>query len=404
MSLRTTLLAVAALASLCVGVARAEEGITDSTVTIGAYGPITGPAAFLGLGGRAGMELAVKEINEAGGINGRKLAVKFEDDGFSPAKAVAAVKKLIEQDRVFMILGLSGSNPTVGTLDYVKNLKVPNYFVVASAPPITHPYNRYLFRGATAESGRYGEVYSEFLATFLKVRKIAVLSGADENAKNEADNTIRYLEKWYDTKPLMRAQFKVGDKDFTPQLIQAKSADPELILVTGQTPEASIIVRQARELGLRQPIFVGAASVDTALIANDGLAAEGVIGPWPLPLFPDSDEPDMVKFRKAWTEMNPNAPKGRPNLFDLYAYGDTYVVAEALRRAGKDVTRESFIDTLEQMKDYRVSGVATPRTFTPQQHIGNNTLRMLAVVAQRWIPLSWSPTRESELMAEFQPK
>jgi branched-chain amino acid transport system substrate-binding protein len=396
-----TALCAAALIGVCGG-ARAEEGVADDTIKIGAYGPVTGPASFLGLGSRAGMELAVKEINDAGGINGRKLDVIFEDDGFSPAKALAAVKKLIEQDHVFMIFGLSGSNPTVGTLDYVKDLKVPNYFTVASAPPITHPYNRYLFRGATAESGRYGEVYSEFLTQFLKVTKIAILSGADENAKNEADNTTRFLDKWYSVKPLMRAEFKVGDKDFTPQLIQIKAANPELILVTGQTPEASIIVRQARELGLRQPIFVGTASVDNALIANDGYAAEGVVGAWPLPLFPDSDDPDMVKFRDAWSKLNPNAPKGRPNLFDVYAYGDTYVIAEALKRAGPDLTREKFVDALEGMKDYRISGVATPRTFTTHEHIGNNLLRMLVVVAQHWVPLGWQPTRPSELMSEFQ--
>jgi branched-chain amino acid transport system substrate-binding protein len=380
----------------------AEEGVTEDTIRIGAYGPVTGPASFLGLGSRAGMELAVKEINDAGGVNGRKLDVIFEDDGFSPAKALAAVKKLIEEDKVFMIFGLSGSNPTVGTLDYVKDLKVPNYFTVASAPPITHPYNRYLFRGATAESGRYGEVYSEFLTQFLKVKKIAILSGADENAKNEADNTTRFLDKWYGVRPLMRAEFKVGDKDFTPQLIQIKASDPELILVTGQTPEASIIVRQARELGLRQPIFVGTASVDNALIANDGYASEGVVGAWPLPLFPDSDDPDMIKFREAWSKLNPNAPKGRPNLFDVYAYGDTYVIAEALKHAGRDLTREKFVDALESMKDYRVSGVATPRTFTDHEHIGNNLLRMLVVVGQHWVPLDWQPTRPSELMSEFQ--
>ncbi len=396
------LVACTAVMLLTGSVARSENGVTDTTIRIGAYGPVTGPASFLGLGSRAGMELAVKEINEAGGIDGRKLEVLFEDDNFSPARALAAVKKLIEQDKVFMIFGLSGSNPTVGTLEYVKDLKIPNYFTVASAPPITHPYNRYLFRGATVESGRYGEVYSEFFTQFLKVKKIAIVSGADENAKNEADHTSRYLEKWYDVKPLMRAQFKVGDKDFTSQLIQVKAADPELIMVTGQTPEASIIIRQARELGLRQPIFVGTASVDNALIANDGYAAEGVIGAWPLPLFPDSNEPDMVKFRDAWLKLNPNPPKGRPNLFDVYAYGDTYVLAEALRRAGRDLTREKLVDTLESMKDYRISGVATPRTFTQRHHIGNNLLRVLVVSAQHWVPFGWEPTRPSELLSEFQ--
>src|ERR1700726_2918822 len=85
-------------ALLALAAASLAQGVTDDAILIGAYGPITGPAAFIGLGGRDGMNLAVKEINEAGGINGRKLKVVFEDDAFSPARALAAVKKLIDQD------------------------------------------------------------------------------------------------------------------------------------------------------------------------------------------------------------------------------------------------------------------------------------------------------------------
>ncbi len=106
--------------------ALAEDGVTNDTIVIGAYGPLSGPSSGLGLGARAGLELAVEQINSAGGVNGRKLAVVFEDDAFSPSKALASVKKLVEQDKVFMIFGLSGSNPTVGTLNYVRDLQIPN--------------------------------------------------------------------------------------------------------------------------------------------------------------------------------------------------------------------------------------------------------------------------------------
>src|SRR5713101_10045160 len=83
------------------GVARGEQGVTGTTIEIGAFGPITGPAAYIGLGGRDGMNLAVKEINAAGGVNGRKLQIVFEDDTHSPTKALGAVKKLVDQDNVF---------------------------------------------------------------------------------------------------------------------------------------------------------------------------------------------------------------------------------------------------------------------------------------------------------------
>ncbi len=109
-----------ALAAMAAAPARAEQGVTADSITIGAFGPITGPAAYIGLAGRDGAAMAIKEINAAGGINGRKLNMIFEDDGHSPAKALAAVKKLIDEDKVFMLFNVAGSNGTIGTIDYVK--------------------------------------------------------------------------------------------------------------------------------------------------------------------------------------------------------------------------------------------------------------------------------------------
>jgi branched-chain amino acid transport system substrate-binding protein len=382
-------------------VARAEDGVTNDTILIGAYGPITGPAAYVGLGGRDGAELALQEINDAGGIHGRKLKLVFEDDAFSPSKALAAVKKLAEQDKVFMVLGVSASNPTVGTVDYLKEAKVPQYVSVASAPIVTHPFDRYVFRGSTTEAARWGEVYSEFLAQFLLTKRIAVLSGADEFAKNEADAIERWLDKWYGIKSLVRLEYKVGDKDFTPQLLKIKEANPEVIVINGLVNEGAIILRQARELGLRQPIFGSASMVDNGLIATAGYATEGFMGGWLLPVFLDSQHPDMLKFRQAWEKRYPNAPKGRPNIFDLMAYGDAYVVAEGLRRAGPELTREKLIDALETLNNYRVSEVATPRTFTNWHHIGNLRMQIMIVVNQHWVPLRFDPVRESEILTEY---
>jgi branched-chain amino acid transport system substrate-binding protein len=393
---------VAAGLAFTTGTVFADEiGVTKDQILIGGYGPITGPAAYIGLGSRDGTELAIKEINDAGGIHGRKLKLLFEDDGFSPSKALSAVKKLVEQDKVFMMMGLSGSNPTVGTVDYSREAKIPTYIVLASAPQVTHPFSRNLFRGGATESLRYGELNAEYLVEFLQTKRIAILSGADENAKNEGDNTEKMLDKWYGVKPLMRAEFKVGDKDFTPQLLQVKQANPEIILALAQVPEASIIIRQARELGLKQTIFGGPASIDNGVIAADGLITEGFTGGWLTATFLDSANPDMVKFRASWAKLHPDAPKGRPNLFDVLGYTELYVVAEALRRAGPDVTRDKLVDALETIENYKVSDIATPRTFTKWHHIGNFRMQMMVVLGQHFVPLRWDPRRESEILATY---
>jgi branched-chain amino acid transport system substrate-binding protein len=384
------------------GAAYAQQaGVTKDQILIGGYGPITGSAAYIGLGARDGAELAIKEINDAGGVHGRKLKLLFEDDGFSPSKALAAVKKLTEQDRVFMMLGLSGSNPTVGTIEYSKQAKIPTYIAVASAPQATHPFERYMFRGGATESARYGELNAEYLIEFLQAKRIAMLSGADEYAKNEGDNTEKMLQKWYGVKLLMRAEFKVGDKDFTPQLLQVKQANPDFIITFGQVPEVSILLRQARELGIRQAIMGGAAAIDNGLIATAGLNAEGYTGGWLSGQFLDSVHPDMVRFRDAWAKLHPDAPKGRPNLFDMLGYTETYVVAEAMKRAGPDLTRDKLVDALETIENFKVSEIATPRTFTKWHHIGNFQMQYMVVLGQHFVPVRFDPHRESEILKEY---
>ncbi len=392
----------AASLALIAGAASAQDvGVTKDQILIGGYGPITGPAAYIGLGSRDGTELAMKEINDAGGIHGRKLKLLFEDDGFSPSKALASVKKLVEQDKVFMMLGLSGSNPTVGTVEYSREAKVPSYAVLASAPQYTHPFNRYLFRGGATESVRYGELNAEYLMEFLQTKRIAMLSGTDENAKNEGDNTEKMLQKWYGVKLLMRAEFKVGDKDFTPQLLQAKAANPDIIVALAQVPEISILLRQARELGIKTTIMGSPAAIDNGVIAGAGLNAENYTGGWLSGQFLDSAHPDMIKFREAWAKLHPDAPKGRPNLFDVLGYTEMYVVAEAMKRAGPALTREKLVDALETIENYKVSEIATPRTFTKWHHIGNFRMQYMVVIGQHFVPVRFDPHRESEILQEY---
>ena len=396
------ILACGAWLALAAASARADQGVTDDTILIGAYGPITGPAAFIGLGGRDGMNLAVKEINAAGGINGRKLKVVFEDDAFSPARALAAVKKLIDQDNVFMVFSVAGSNSTVGTIDFVKERQRVMYVSIASAPQVTHPFSKYLFRGGTNEAARYGEVYSEFVTQFLQAKQIAVLSGRDEYAKNEADAVGRLLKSWWNITPVTRLEFNVGDKDFTPQLLEIKKAEPEILMVHGNPAEGAIILRQARELGITSAIFVSPTMIDRAFPQNAKSAAEGATSMLNVPYFFDSQEPAMTKWNAAWQAEYPNMPAGRPNNFDMLAYGDMYCVAEGLKGAGKDLDTDKFIKGLESLDHYRVSDVATPRTFTAKHHIGNFLLQPVVVLNGHWVPLRWAPLHESDILKEFQ--
>jgi branched-chain amino acid transport system substrate-binding protein len=393
--------AAAALLALSLPAYGQQQGVTADTITIGAHGPITGPAAYIGLGGRDGMMLAVKEINAAGGINGRKIAVVFEDDGHSPTKALAAVKKLVEQDKVFAVFGVGGSNATVGAVDYMKEKGVVYYVSIASAPQVTWPHAKNLFRGGTTETARYGELYAEFLATNYKAKRIAIMSGREEYPRNEGDATVDKLKNWFQITPVARVEFNINDKDFTPQLVEVQKSNPEVIAFFGNPAEAAIAMRQAKELGLKQPFFVGSNMVDPSLVNAAKASAEGVVGFSLIPYLPGSKANDMVKWEAAWKKEYPNAPAGRPNNFDLLAYGDLYVLAEGMKRAGPNLTTASLITALEGIQNYRVSPVATPRSFSTRHHIGNLALVPMIVKDGQWEPVQWTSTRASDILTRY---
>jgi branched-chain amino acid transport system substrate-binding protein len=306
---------------------------------------------------------------------------------------------MVEQDKVFAVMSVGGSNATVGAVDYMKEKGLVFYVSIASAPQVTWPFARNTFRGGTTESARYGELYAEFLAS--RSRRIAIMSGREEYPRNEGDATVDKLKNWFQLAPVSRVEFNIGDKDFTAQLVTVQKANPEVIAFFGNPAEAAIAMRQAKELGLKQPFFVGSNMVDPALIAAARTSAEGVSGFSLIPFLPGSKAADMTRWEAAWRKEYPSAPAGRPNNFDLLAYGDMYVLAEGLRRAGGNLTTDGLIKALEGIQNYRVSPVATPRTFSTKHHIGNLSLVPMVVKDGQWEPINWSSARESDILKRY---
>jgi len=393
---------VAVLAAFPLSALAQQNGVGPDSVTIGVFGPISGPASYIGLAGRDGAALAFKEVNDAGGINGRKIRMVFEDDAHSPARAVAAAKKLVEQDKVFMLMSVGGSNATAGTIDYVKEKGLPMYVSISSAPAVTFPFARTLFRGGTTETARYGELYAEFLREHYKAKRIVILSGREEYPRNEGDATVAKLKEWFNEAPAARIEFNVGDKDFTPQLSAAQRANPDVIAFFGNPAEAALALRQARDLGVKAPFFVGANIVDPAFIAAARGSAETAKGFSLVPVLPGSRLPEMVQWEAKWKREYPNAPAGRPNNFDLIAYADAYVVTDAMKRAGPALTQDSFIAALEATRNYKVNGLATARSFSTKHHIGNLQLVPMEVRGGAWEPVQWSSTHQSDILKRYE--
>ncbi len=132
--------------TLVLNTAVAEPGVDKEQILIGAFGPLTGPASWIGLGARDGMALAAEEMNANGGVNGRKIRLQFEG-AQTPAESVAAVKKLVEQNGVFALVLGSGSTGAAAAADYLREARVPSYNIVGATPKIRQPFSEHIFNG-----------------------------------------------------------------------------------------------------------------------------------------------------------------------------------------------------------------------------------------------------------------
>jgi branched-chain amino acid transport system substrate-binding protein len=119
-------------------------------------------------------------------------------------------------------------------------------------------------------------------------------------------------------------------------------------------------------------------------------------------LLPGSSDPAMKAWHAKWSAEYPNLPASRPNIFDVLAYADMYVLAEGMKNAGKDLTTAGLINALENIHDYRVGPIASPRTFAKNHHIGNLRLQPMQVKNGEWVQVRWESKRPSDILQRYQ--
>src|SRR6516225_7020244 len=210
--------------------AAADPGVDKERILIGAFGPLTGPASWIGLGARDGMQLAVDEINANGGVNGRKVQLQFEG-AQTPAESIAAVKKLVEQDGVFALVLGSGSTGAAAAADYLREAQVPSYNIVGATPKIRQPFSRHIFNGVFPSAAT---IATSFVQEALrgKPKKVAIITGTYELPQALLMSVEPQLKN-AGVEIATKQSFDLGAKDFTAQLIEAARTEPDVSIFIG---------------------------------------------------------------------------------------------------------------------------------------------------------------------------
>jgi branched-chain amino acid transport system substrate-binding protein len=258
------LLAIAVLSST-VACERKSSGAADTTgdILVGFYGSLTGDGASFGQSSREGAELAVDELNAAGGVLGRKLRLLVEDDQSKPEEASNAVTKLVTQDKVVAVIGEVASRRTLAAAPISQKYQIPMITPASTNEKVTE-VGDYVFRVCFIDPFQ-GEVLAKFAYNDLKARKVAILRDqAQDYSVGLTDSVQRNFTK-LGGRVIAPVSYSTGDADFKAALTRIRSEKPDVLFATGHYPEAAIITRQARELGMTMPILGGDGWVGDAL-------------------------------------------------------------------------------------------------------------------------------------------
>lgn len=377
---------IAAVLIGSVGIATADQGIYDDKIVIGSHQPLSGPVALWGVPVTNGMRMAVDEINENGGVNGRMIELIVEDSAYQQNKAAQAGDKLLKKDKVFALVGALGTPTNMVTMPRALKMGVLNVFPVTAANEMFEPYHKLKFGGFTPYSDQMQAAVKYFVDN-KGVKKIGVLYQDDDFGKNVLHG-CEDQAKDMGLPEVVKTNFKRGSKDFSSQIAQLKSEGVDLVCLGTIIGETIGSMATAKKIGY-DPIFVvsSAGYVPENVTLAKGLT-EGLYGTGqsPIPYYEDAT-PEV----KAWMEDYKARFGSDAVLQSIAGYDAMQVFGMALEKAGRDVTAEKVAEAIESIKDYQNIFGGAPYSFSAEDHLGpdaRNSATLYQVVGDKWQKVS----------------
>ncbi len=326
------------------GTTGAETQSSDDSILVGEVGSLTGPEATFGISTNKGIKLAFKEINDAGGINGKKLELITLDDQGKPEEAATAVTKLITQNKVSAILGEVASGRSLAMAPISQQNKVPMITPSSTNPKVT-AVGDYIFRVCFIDPFQ-GTVMAKFAHDTLKAKKVAVL----RDVKNDysvglADFFIETYKK-LGGEIILDKSYSAGDIDFKSQLTAIRAKHPDAIFVPGYYTDVGLIARQARELGIKAPLLGGDGWDSPKLQEIGGKAVNGSY--FSNHYSAEDKSPHVQSFIARFKAMNNEIPDG------LAAMGyDAAMVLAASMKSAKSLSGPDIKEAIAAVRNYQ---------------------------------------------------
>ena len=379
------LLAAISLATLALStpVIHAEQGVSKDEILLGSLQDFSGPVAGFGKQARLGMLLAVDEINEQGGVQGRKLRILFEDTGYDPKKAVLGAQKLVNQDKIFMMMGHTGTAQNMAAMPVQFQKNVINFFPITAAREMYEPFHKLKYSFAATYYDQIRTAVPK-LVKEKNAKKICVmyqdddfgqevLRGAEEGLKSIG---MEFAEK---------TSYKRGATDFSSQVAKMQSSGCELMVLGTVIRETIGAIATARKLGYN-PTFLGSSAAYTDLIHKlGGPAMNGLYATMTVqnPYLDEASQPIRFWAAKYKTKFNDD-----PTVFSVYGYSIITSFAMAANKAGKNLTTESFIKVMDSLTIEPDFFGGAVQTFSATKRLGSDASRLSQIQDGKWKTVS----------------
>ncbi|HHV78863.1 MAG TPA: ABC transporter substrate-binding protein [Firmicutes bacterium] len=336
-----------------------------SEIRIGHYAPISGDMAAWGQMEKKALDLAVEEVNKAGGILGKPVKLFSYDDKGDKVEAVNVAKKLVSQDKVCVVIGENTSSASMAVAPVLEQAKIPAISTAGTNPKVTEPepgkVRPYYFRVCFIDPFQ-GRAIASYAYKKMNARRVAILYDLSQDYSLGLTEFFKSTFTELGGQVVAEETFKGGEEDFRAQLTRIKPSAPDVIFLPIYYKEAALIMKQARELGI-QSKFVGGDGLESqVLIDLGGPAVEGVA--YTSHYSAEDPSPIVQNFIKKFKEKY----KEDPDLNAVLAYDAFYMAIDAIKRAGS-ADPVKIRDALENTKELElVSGRVTidPKTHNPK--------------------------------------
>jgi branched-chain amino acid transport system substrate-binding protein len=358
-------------------VVSAEQGVTDKEVLIGMSNALTGPASALGTGMKAGALAYFNKINASGGVHGRKIKLVSYDDGYEPKNTVDNTNKLIMTDKVFALFGYVGTPTASAIVPIINKEKIPFFGPFTGAEFLRNPVNKYIYN---VRASYFDEAEEQVRYLTAKgIKKIGILFQNDAYGLAVKGGVIKALGKR--TMTLSgEGHFERNTMEIDAGLATLKKERPEAVIMVGTYKAMAAFIKKAKSEGFN-PVFLNVSFVGTAALVKElGGAGEGVVITQVMPSPTDGSVPLVKQYR---ADMK---TEGHHELdyTDLEGYVDAVAFAEILKKAGSNLTRDSFLAAAEGLNANK-DGMHF--MFTEASHQAMENIYLTRISGSKVVPL-----------------